>query len=79
VVFALPPHKYLFDISLLEVWHCIFFIGPDAGNLSTFLLVFYGRIVNWKKNNVKERFTGHIFPSAGSFLPTRFEGSLSRA
>jgi hypothetical protein len=54
VFFALPPHKYLFDISLLELWHCISFIGPAAGNFSTILLIFYGRLFNWKKNNAKE-------------------------
>jgi hypothetical protein len=79
VVFALPPLKYLFDISLLELWHCIFFIGPGAGNFSTILLIFYGRTFNWKKNNVKGRSSDYIFPSPGSFLPTRLEGNLSRA
>jgi hypothetical protein len=79
VVFALPPHKYLFDISFLELWHCISFIGPDAGNFSSILLVFYGRLFNWKKNNVKERFSDYIFPSAGSFLPTSSPGNLSPA
>jgi hypothetical protein len=79
VVFALPPHKYLFDIFLLELWHCIFFIGPDAGNFSSILLVFYGRTFNRKKNNVKGRPAGHIFPAAGSFLPTSFLGTLSPA
>jgi hypothetical protein len=79
VVFALPPHKYLFDISFIELWHCISFIGPDTGNFSTILLIFYGRLFNWKKNNAKERSTGHIFPSPGSFLPTPFSGTLSRA
>jgi len=79
VVFALPPHKYLFDISLLELWHCISFIGPDAGNFSSILLIFDGQLFNWKKNNVKERSAGHIFPSPGSFLPTSSPGNLARA
>jgi len=78
VVFSLPLLKYLFDISLLELWHCIFFIGPGAGNFSTILLIFYGRAFNWKKNNGKERSSDYIFPSSGSFLPTSSEDNLSR-
>ena len=69
MVFPLPPHKYLFDISLLELWHCISFIGPATGNFSTILLIFYGRLLNGRKNNPKESSAGHILPPLDRFCP----------